>query len=197
MNRANHTESIRAFKLAAKYYDKDEIHSLAIIYFYLGYSHFELQENLISIEYFFKAIELDKTRPDLYGFLADALDRLERYEESLENIDIAISLSQNTSSVLYNNKAVTLNCMGRHTEALETLNRGLQTTDQNNINISYIYCNTGMSHVALGNLDEAKRCYEKSLELYPNNPKTSIKMKEYHEIIKKMPQEPHVCDTKI
>ena len=82
----------------------------------------------------------------------------------MENINVAISLYPHKSSVPHNNKAVTLNNLGRYLEAIETLELGLQAVNHNNVSLSYAYCNIGTNKFALGNIEEAKINYDKSLE---------------------------------
>ena len=147
-----------------------------------------------AVFYYDKAIELNKKMANLYSTKGNALCELKRFEEALETCEKALEVNPNLAHA-HNNRAWALYGLGAYEEALEACDTALNIYAYftgpyvNKVKVYYelskyedvisvcdkalehrvadsrIYQYKGAALRALGELEAAKLCYNKSLEL--------------------------------
>ncbi|WP_121543489.1 tetratricopeptide repeat protein [Candidatus Rickettsia colombianensi] len=94
------------------------------------------------------------------------LYKLERYEEALNEFDQATALNEeNMFGEAYLGKGASLSLIGQRELAEEAYDRAINKL------CSGVYYNQGLLLSKVGRVVEAHTCYEKAIELEPNDPK--------------------------
>ena len=125
--------------------------------------HFERALRKIS-----KCIKEAKRRKDkffLCYFLAQNQIINEDFYQGINYLDKAIAIRE-TDGCSYNDKALCLAELGKHTEALEVFNKGIKKDP----NCTSLYHNKGWLLNLLAKHKEAVICFHKALELDPRRP---------------------------
>ena len=88
-----------------------------------------------------------------------------QYEEAIAAAERAVALNPNGADA-YAQLAYSLNASGKSTEAIEFCNKAIRL---NPMPPSYYYHQLGNASSCAGQLEEAKRAYEKAIQLEPTN----------------------------
>jgi len=110
---------------------------------------------------------------------------LHRFQASLDDYDRAIDYGSHLASadlgVAYVDRASLLNAMGRYSEALESVNKGLSLgTPRPEI----AYCVRALAEEGLGNLKAAYYDYKQALTLVPDFAPAAEQLKRFHVVSK-------------
>lgn len=92
------------------------------------------------------------------------LKELKRYNEMIELFDKIIEMKPDLHTA-YNNKALTLECLGKPEEALECINKSLELKPDD----SFAMLNKGVILNVLKRYKESFDCYKKGLKIYPED----------------------------
>ena len=102
--------------------------------------------------------------------LAAILGTLNRHEEALEKIEIALKYNSDSPGAWYN-RALSLHSLDRYEEALESYDKALSIdTKSKDFKVDFAWENRGLLLDILGRHEEALDSFEKALDLNPNNP---------------------------
>ena len=133
----------------------------------VAYCYQQLEDFDSAIEYYIKALNLNKKSPTLYNNIGVCFRKVERFEEAIEAFTIASKIEPNQSSI-YENKGVTYDYLNNHEKAVESYNKSIELEPSN----PSIYNNKAYSLFLLNRLDESLETYNKSIEIAPSNPVT-------------------------
>jgi len=116
-----------------------------------------------------RAIEMNPEDGDSYGILGDALLEVGQYAEAKAAYDYMIELEQSLYS--YSRRAGLKSMRGDSSGAIADLERAVaigKAAQQPSESIAWAEWQLGMEHFAVGDLRNAERSFQQSLESYPN-----------------------------
>ncbi|MDI9335485.1 MAG: tetratricopeptide repeat protein, partial [Gammaproteobacteria bacterium] len=125
-----------------------------------GYIWLENKQNHLAKADFLKALELDKTVPLTWYYLAKCTYQMQDYDEAIEYIDRCLTLDPQFWDA-YNLKVTLLEVVGRLDEAHHLLN-GLSEKQPNNLNFKW---NLSLQSIQLGNFKRGWALYQTRLYL--------------------------------
>jgi Tfp pilus assembly protein PilF len=127
----------------------------------LGLANHRMGKNVEAVEIFQTAIELDPVNADNWNNIALAHGGLGQHEKAIECLEKAIQY--NASQFLYlNNLALQYRACDRQEDAIATLNNALAIKV-----VPQVLINLGGVYGEVKDLDKAKECFEKALEVAP------------------------------
>lgn len=130
----------------------------------LGLCKHRMGENAEAVELIQTALEIDPTNADNYNNLGLAYGGLNETEKAISSIEKAIELKPD-QFLFKNNLALQYRVRGDYKLAVETLKEGLQQNQQ-----PQLWLNLGGIYGEMREIEEAKKCFLKSLELDPEYP---------------------------
>jgi len=101
----------------------------------------------------------------LPDYIIDALQKMKRYDETLDEIDKANPPSNPNSALVWTKKGVALENLGWHKDALDAYESSIRLDP----NYASAWINKGVILRKKGKYEEALKSLEKSIELGPNN----------------------------
>jgi len=124
-----------------------------------------LEEGAKAIECFRKAVEIDSNDSDFQLQLGLALKKYQKeYEKSIECFDKAIRINPENSYAFFN-KGETLDHLNQGTEAIECFKKAISLNDRD----QDFHFALGMAYKNyMQNFELALLCFEKSIEILPN-----------------------------
>ena len=140
------------------------------------------------LELFNKSIELNPNVSDVYLAKGNTLNNLERYQEAIECYNKVIEIDQNDTIALNtkNNLIQKIQDEDNKLKANDYFNKGLNETDDKikidlfnksielNSNVSDVYLAKGNTLIDLEKYHEAIQCYNKVIQMNPNNSSEAI-----------------------
>jgi len=112
-----------------------------------------------------KALALNEEDSDAHLVLSYLCLMKKQYEEAIAAAERAVALNPNGADA-YAQLAYSLNASGKSTEAIEFCNKAIRL---NPMPPSYYYHQLGNAFSCVRQLEEAKRAYEKAIQLEPTN----------------------------
>jgi len=116
------------------------------------------------------AICVAPKEPHLHFMKASILVMLERHKDGLVCINEAIALAGERGRKYFHHKATFLHWLGRHREAVKLLKQYLKDAMECERDYLKAYIELGMNYLQLGDLKNARGCYEKSQEIRKSRP---------------------------
>jgi tetratricopeptide (TPR) repeat protein len=146
-----------------------------------GNEYFYKEEYNKAIQCYDRALEIEPNNADIWNNKGHALDDLGNHEEAIQCYDKALELDSN-HAIAWNNKGFALAKLGKYNEAIQCYDKTLELDSNHAIAwnnkgfalgyptaIARAWNNKGLALENLGNHEEALQCYDKALELDPNN----------------------------
>ncbi len=154
-------------------------------YFNKGLNEADLN---MKLELFDKSIELNIDFTDAYLAKGNTLNNLERYQEAIECYNKVIEIDQNDTIAINtkNNLIQKIQDEENKLKANDYFNKGLNETDDKikidlfnksielNSNVSDVYLAKGNTLIDLEKYHEAIQCYNKVIQMNPNNSSEAI-----------------------
>jgi tetratricopeptide (TPR) repeat protein len=128
----------------------------------LGLCKHRMGQNAEAVEIFQAALELDPTSADNHNNIGLAYSGLDNTERAIEYMSKAIELKPE-QFLFMNNIALQYRNRGDRATAVEKLERALEIKE-----IPQMYLNLGGIYGELHELDKAKKCFSRAVELDPN-----------------------------
>jgi tetratricopeptide (TPR) repeat protein len=118
-----------------------------------------------ALECYTEAINIDPTNVRVYTGKGRVLSRLGRYGMALECIDKALELKPEDAETLAD-KGIVLSKMGEDNEALQWFDRALELSNYQHV---HAWIGKGFALEKTGKLEAALECYNKIIEIEPEN----------------------------
>lgn len=135
-------------------------------YFYQGRLIMDINESFsLSEEKLLKAVELKDDHFEYYYRLWNAYRSQKKYDEAIEVYKKWIDLNKDYPK-LYLNLGLTYSYVKKFEIAIDTLMKAVPICDEN---CYKVYSNLWYSHYSMNNHDEAKKWYEKVIEIKPDH----------------------------
>ncbi len=164
----------------------------------LGVVALQKEQPTAAMSFFKQVLRLDNANQDAHCNLGNAYQCLKRYQEAIDEFDIALTLTTNQLGIMLN-KCECQRQMGNNDDALNTalalsrlapdnlagwfvlgnvLSEQLQYAEaidayQKALTIDPksvdTYCNLGLTYKTIGNLPQAEHCYQSALTYAPDN----------------------------
>ncbi len=132
--------------------------NVGLYYLNRGKSYTDLDDEETALLDYEEAILLDPTS-EAYWSKGKSLDALERYEECVEALDIAIQMDPLYADA-YSLKGDVLHSLGRYEEAHKYMDRAIEM----NPNVFTYWNNKGYSYNHVGRYDDAIKCFDRAIE---------------------------------
>jgi len=158
MELGDSTLAIRNFQAAA---DQDQGYYAA--YIELG-SLYAAQKNSLAAGYLHTAIRIDPNRRDAYYLLAMAYQEEENIPMAVETYEKLIVISPDFKEAYYNLGYINLVYINDFEEAIRYFSKAISLDPK----YTDAFFNRGYSHELLGDYANARKDYQKALELVPN-----------------------------
>lgn len=121
-----------------------------------------LQDFNKAIEFYTKALELDKNYASAYNNRGSAYDEIEQYENALKDLTVALEMEPESATIL-NNLGLAYNNSGLFDKAVEMYTKSININSRNAIT----HVNRGSAYSEKGIFDKALEDLNKAVELNP------------------------------
>lgn len=145
------------------YYSREDELTSSVIYCYVGWAYYVMENNYRSEEYFRKALELDRSNIVAGSRVAEILLENGSYEEAQVLLNNLLKYSEN-DKVFYILAEICY-IKGYYDKAINYYNLALKHNDRN----TQCYYKLGGLYVQKGFFEEAEECYNKAIYIEPNN----------------------------
>ena len=127
----------------------------------LGLCKHRLGENAEAVEIIQSALEIDETNADNWNNLGLAYSGLQQHERAIVAIKNAIKYKP-SQFLFKNNLALQYRALGDYDNAIKSLREAIDTKEQ-----PQLWLNLGGIFGEIRDIENAKRCFERSIELDP------------------------------
>jgi tetratricopeptide (TPR) repeat protein len=142
----------------------------------LGLCKHRLGNNAEAVEIIRTALELDETNADNWNNLGLAYAGLQQYERAIEAINKAIHYKP-AQFLFKNNLALQYRALGDYDNAVRAMREAIDAQEQ-----PQLWLNLGGIFGEMRDSDNARRCFERALELDPEYPAAHVDMAFVHHL---------------